>query len=326
MTGRRLALLALVAAGLIGPARAELVCPEAVHMAGRVKSGQSLSHTFTLANRGGAVIELLEVKPGCGCLRPEVAKVVLQPGEQAPLTAHVNTVTQPGGTNNWKTTVRYREAGAARELELTLRAEVIPEVSIQPANLLLHVSGPMTAHFKLLDRRDQPFQATRLVCASEHVRAKLSPPRREGEAWERTVTLEVLAGCPEGRHDDVLRVITTDPDYPELKVPFTVIKRVPGKVQASPASVEMTATRGQPLPAKIVLMGTSDNQDVRAGKVETSHRAVRCSYAAGPGSRLTLRIEIDHLELIGDVFEAEVKVHLSGPKPETVTIPVRVRR
>jgi len=327
MTGRRLALVALVAAGgLIGPARAELVCPEAVHMAGRVKSGKSLSHTFTLVNRGSAVIELLEVKPGCGCLRPELSAVVLRPGEQTSLTAHVNTVTQPGGPNNWKSTVRYQEAGVARELELTLRAEVVPEVSIQPANLLLHVSGPMTAHFKLLDRREQPFQATRLVCACEHVRAKLSPPRRSDEGWERTITLEVLDACPDGRHDDVLRVLTNDPEYAELKVPFTVMKRVPGKVQASPAAVEMTAPKGQALPAKIVLLGTCDDQDVRADKVETSHPAIRCNYAAGPGSRLTLRIEVDHLQITTDDFKGEVKLHLTGPKPQTLSIPVRVSR
>src|SRR5262245_861982 len=326
MTGRRMALLALVAGGLIGPSRAELTCPEAVHMAGRVKSGKSLSHTFTLVNRGTTVIELMEVKPGCGCLRPELSAVVLRPGEEGKLTAHVNTVTQPGGTNNWRSTVRYQEGAAVRDLELTVRAEVVPEVSIQPANLLLHASGPLTAHFKVLDHRAQPFQATRLVCASAHVRASLSPPRREGELWARTITLDVQASCPEGRHDDVLRVVTSDPEYPELKVPFTVLKRTPGKVQASPPSLELTATKGQALPAKIVLLGSGDDQAVRVGKVETSHAFIRCNYATGPGSRLTLRVEVDNLQITTDDFQGEVKLHLTGPKPQVVSIPVRVRR
>jgi hypothetical protein len=322
-----MALMALVAAGgLIGPARAELTCPEAVHVAGRVKSGKALSHTFTLENRGTSVIELLEVKPGCGCLRPELGAVVLSPGERGRLTAHVNTVTQPGGTNNWKSTVRYREGGATRELELVVRAEVVPEVTIQPANLLLHASGPMTAHFKLIDRRAQPFQATRLVCASSHVRASLTPPRREGEAWSRTVTLDVLASCPEGRHDDVLRVVTSDPEYPELKVPFTVLKREAGKVRVSPAALELTATRGQALPAKIVLLGSGDDEAVRVGKVETSHPFIRCNHASGPGTRLTVRVEVDNAQITTDDFQGEVKLHLSGPKEQTVSIPVRVRR
>lgn len=325
MTGRRMALMALVALVVTGPARAELACAEAVHSAGRVNSGTSLRHAFTLVNRGKAAVELLEVKPACGCLRPEVSAATAGPGEPITLTVHINTVTQPAGPNTWRTRVSYRAGGEPRELELAVRADVVPVVQIQPATVVLHAAGPISHQFKLLDRREKPFQAKQLVCGSPHVQAKLGPPRRAGDVWERTITLNVRAGCPEGRHDDVLRVLTADAEYPELQVPFTVVMRVPGKVQASPPALEITAPAGEPIPAKIVLLGC-DEGEVRATKVETSDPLIQCKYAAGPGARLTLRVVVDHARLAKGDFHGEVKVHVGGDRPQVVTIPVRVRR
>ena len=104
-----------------GAARAELVCPESTATLGQVASGSVLTHRFTLFNRGSHPIEVTEVKPGCGCLRPRLDRPTIRPGEQTSLMLEINTLTQAPGPNLWRAVVHYRENKQPAELTLAVR-------------------------------------------------------------------------------------------------------------------------------------------------------------------------------------------------------------
>src|SRR5262245_11514518 len=99
MTARSVLVAGLLAFVTAGAARAQLVCPRPTHATGEVRGGATLAHTFTLVNQGSEVIDITEVKPGCGCLRPVPDRVRFAPGEQGQLKLEVNTLTQPAGAN-----------------------------------------------------------------------------------------------------------------------------------------------------------------------------------------------------------------------------------
>src|SRR5262249_5930652 len=149
------------------------------------------------------------------------------------------------------------------------------------------------------------------------VRVQASEPRQDGGQWTRTVTLEVSADCPEGRHEHALVLYTNDANYPELKVPFTVVKRAPDAVRASPAAVEWRASGG-PWPSGFGGLASGGDRPMVIEAVETSHECLECRFASGPGLRATLRIVCDQPPAAG--LAGEVRVHVKGPMREVLTI------
>jgi hypothetical protein len=315
--------LSLALAAPAGALRADLRCPEPLFQAGEVRGGAPLVHRFRLLNAGPTPVEVTEVKPGCGCLRPQLDRRVFRPGESGTLTVEVNTLTQPEGPNTWRAVVRLAGGGQA-ELPLFIAAVVVSEVSVRPATLVVYTDTALGHELTLRDRRPRPLTVKAAVTTCPHVRARVSGPRRdEANGWLWSVALEVQAGCPEGRHEAMLHLHTADPTYAELKVPFTVVKRAPQRVSAVPAEVSLLGAHGQALPARVVLLGSSDERPVEVEGVEVSHPAVRCTWAPGPGPRATLRIQVEAARVAGDSLQASVRVRLSKPGPQTLVIPVR---
>src|SRR5262249_45588425 len=155
------------------------------------------------------------------------------------------------------------------------------------------------------------------------LRARVGEPRRGADGrWTRTISLEVLPGFPEGRHDGALRIASADPTYPELKVPLSVVKRSREQVSVTPGAGTLSGTRGEPLPSRTVGLAAADGREVVVERVAADDPAIRCTWAKGPGPRATLRIRVDQAGLPGAVLRGNVHVHLKGPAPQELTVPV----
>jgi len=306
---------------LTGAVRADLICDRPEHDAGQLKSGVALVHQFTLVNRGKETMQLGEPRGSCGCLRPTVSVKTLAPGESTTVRVEIHTVTQSAGPNAWRMLVPYSMPSQQGETLLVVRADLTPELTITPASLVIHTDRSLSHSLKLVERRSQPLMVRGVATTSPFVQAKAGEPEQEGGSWCRTLTLEVTSGCPEGRHEHALVVHTSDPDCPELKVPFTVVKRAPEAVKASPAEVSWTANAG-PLPSRIVLLSSGSDKPIEIDGVDVSHECLQVRYAAGPGSRATLRIVCEQPP--ADGLHGEVRVRVKGPKPGVVSIPVHV--
>src|SRR5262249_25218092 len=100
------------------PARADLHCPEPRIDLGEVKSGKPLAHRFAFTNRGTESVEITEIRPSCGCLKPRCDKGAYRPGESGTLLFEVNTLTQPAGPHSWRVLIRYRSGNREGELSL----------------------------------------------------------------------------------------------------------------------------------------------------------------------------------------------------------------
>jgi hypothetical protein len=305
------------------PVRAELECVQPVVDKGEVKSGLSLSHRFTLCNRGMEAVEITDVRPSCGCLAPKLEKRHLHAGESGELLLEVNTLTQPAGLHSWRITLRYKSDAGEQELSLFIRARVVTEIAVEPPSLAIYTDTSIAHEITVIDRRTEPLIVRAVPTSSPYVRTHLGDLRRDdGGHWRRTIRVEVSADCPEGTHTETLRICTSDPLYSELKVPFTIVKRPRRLVSAAPAAVVLSEGANQPLPARIVLLSAAEDAPVRIDRVESDHPAIDCRWATGPGNRATLKIRVDRQQIPGDRLRAAVRVHLSRPTAETITIPV----
>jgi hypothetical protein len=324
MTRTSWALWLLALAVPVGSARADLTCREPLFRVGEVRSGTSLRHSFALLNSGSTEIEVVEVRPGCGCLSARLAQRRFQAGQSGAVEVEVNTVTQPEGPNTWRVLLVYRQGEEWRELPLFVTAQVIREVSLSPANLVIYTDTTLGHTFTLTERRSAPLEIKAVVTTDPHIRGHAGERvTTAAGTWERPITLEVQPDCPEGRHEGTLSILTGDPLYRELKAPFTVVKRARQGVSAVPGSIHLVGTGGAALPARIVLLGANDRQEVVIERVEPSSPAIACRWAAGPGARATLKITVDRSRLTGASWEGQVRVHLKKPVGQIVTVPVR---
>ncbi len=312
--------LALLAASA---ARAELHCEQPAVKTGEVRSGTALTHRFALINNGTETIEILDIKPSCGCLTPRTDRRVYAPGARGNLLLEINTLTQAAGPQSWRATVRYREGREERELELQLAATIVTEVSINPPTLVLYTSSAIAHELTLTDRRARPMQVTSVEPSSPQLRARLGEWKHNDDGQNvRTVALEVLPDFPEGRHDEVIQIFTSDPEYRELKIPVTIVKRPKQTVSASPDVLAVSSAAGEPIPSRIVLLRAPDDLDVLVERVECDTPAVSWQTSAGPGHRATLKIQIDRTKVAGDALKANFRVVLKQPAGQTVTVPI----
>src|SRR5690606_32839809 len=116
-------------------------------------------------------------------------------------------------------------------------------------------------------------------------------------------------------------VRTDDPLYPEVRMPFTILRRASG-VTAVPAQVSLVGSRAA-LPSRVIQLGSADETPVEVAGVECGHPALSCRWASGPGPRSTLRLQIDGSRIAGGELNSEIRIRLSRPAGQTITVPVR---
>jgi uncharacterized protein DUF1573 len=320
---RFLFVVSLVIQTIVGTvARAELRCDEALVTLGEVKAGRPLTHRFTFTNRGTEVVQITAVQPSCGCLNPRLGERRLRPGDSGVLMLEVNTLTAAVGPNAWRVQLVYSSGGPSRELTLALRATVVSEITVRPAALVLQTESSVGHEVTLTDGRTNPLTATAVQTTDPMLRATLQKPRLDDAGHKvQTVRLDVEPAFPEGRHEETLQIFTSDSDYPELRVPVTVVKQARTAVRATPGEITMTAHSGA-LPARVVLLRGAEGIEVEVERAECADSAVRCTWAKGPGSMATLRVQIDGERISADGLHATLLVRLAQPAGAKVTIPV----
>ena len=131
--------LALIAGSALSTPPEELAFVEPEVNLGTVYTGVPLSHVFAFQNKSKAVVRIVNAHAECGCTTPRFTKLVYQPGERGELTLEVQTLTQGVGPHTWSVHLTYETGGVEREIEVELRAQLVSEVAVQPAKLVVQV-------------------------------------------------------------------------------------------------------------------------------------------------------------------------------------------
>jgi hypothetical protein len=304
-------------------ARADLAFPSPSIDVGEVRSGAPLKQRFAFVNQGADAVEITDLRASCGCVKPALEKRSYAAGDSGELTLEVLTLSQPPGEHTWRLQIAYRAGGESRQAELTLVGRVVAEVTVQPASLVISTEGTASHEITLTDLRERPLSVTEVHTSSPHLMGEVRRTAADGVGHRAiTVGLSLGAGCPAGRHEETVVMRTDDPQYPELTMPVTVVKRAKQAVTASPASVSLAAPAGGAVPSRIVLLRPSGGEAVAVERVEADHPAVVCTWASGPDHCATLRVTIDRAKLPADGLHATIHVHISKPAPATVDVPV----
>jgi hypothetical protein len=324
-TGTWVLLILTTSVGLLSPAhlRADLRFSSTAVHAGVVRAGTPLAHQFTFVNDGPEPVELIDARPSCGCLRPTVSKRVYKPGEEGRLKLEVNTLNQAAGPHNWTVRLQYKSGEANYEVGLQLSAKIITEVLVQPAAMVVIADKATSHEITLTDLRRQPLAITDVTASSPKLVPQLSEQYRDIQGhWFRKISLQVAEDYPDGRHDEVVEIHSSDPSYPSLRVPVTIVRRSQQHLTLTPSQVTISAPAGQPFPSRIVLLRSNDDKAVVIGQIESDDPAISCQWATGPNNLATLKIHIDRSQLHANNFHSSVTVHVSKPVDEKIVIPI----
>lgn len=293
----------------------ELRILEATANLGKVRGGAPVTHQFLFSNDGPEVVELLEARTSCGCLSPRLERRTLAVGDMGVLPMFVRSLGQPAGVHTWTAQLRYRLGQVEKEVSLQVTADIVNEITMQPAALTIYTVTGLAQDLVLTDSRPQPLNVAAVRTSNPSLKADLVG--QEGGRIQLRVA--ATAAFTAGRHDETVYIYTNDPFYRHLTVPVTVVKEVPQAVTVIPETVTLKAIP-EPVTVRLRAQGGAA---IEIEKVQANDPALSCRWAAGPGSWATLRIQVDKGQRLRKDQTPAVEVHLRRPEKTSILIPVR---
>jgi hypothetical protein len=314
-------LLAGFAIFLTSPAFADLRLLLERFDLGELRGAAVFSRRIEYINDGKLPLEIVDVKRACGCLAPVLTKKTLAPGEKADFVMQVRTIGQPNGPRTWQATIVYRQGDKILETPLILAGNVQNDVSLEPTNLVLSVSGVLKQEVRIVDRRKPGLTVTAVRVNAKAVRVATEA----GPAGLTKILLEVHGKeLAEDRLDAMLDLYTDDPLYGHFQVPITLLKAATAIVTPSPDIARITPGASG-IGSALVRLRNTGEKPLAIERVQADHPALRCTCAIGPGNDATLRIQVDTKQLSMAPLP-EVVVHFRDGTMSPVRVPVELRR
>jgi hypothetical protein len=296
--------------------------------AGEVKAGPVLTRRFAFVNAGAEPLTVTDLKAGCGCATPTLAKRTYQPGERGELTLAVNTLSQAAGPQRWAVTVGYQCGGRSESATLRVTARLVRDVTVDPTAVVIRGCEPQRVPINIIDSRRPPLTITAVRPSSGRLKVWLTgqgwlAPGDDSAAVEKNqmrmfrVDVWMAPDCPEGTFSEAATIVTDDPAYSEITIPVTIVREPKGQVTAVPSRAALVAGG-----SAVVQLRDADGRPVAVEKAEPGHPALTCRWTAGPGNLATLRVGLDRGKWDGGDLTADVRVTANG---QTTVIPVAVR-
>lgn len=187
---------------------------------GSITEGTKVDHTFSIKNNGDAPLQILRVRPSCGCTAANASSPTIQPGKKGEIKTSFNSANFSGtiaktislDTNDPKTPT----------YTLTLKGTISSEIQITPKQLNLgqiKVETTKTVALTVENRGNKPLKLTSVKTPMPQAVVKTDKNLlKQGES--ATILVSVTP-----RHDDrflsgYLSVTTDSPSKPEIMVPI----------------------------------------------------------------------------------------------------------
>ena len=213
---------------------------------------------FRFWNRGETPLEIVQIKPSCGCMKARLAggKQVYQPGEAGQFTVEVDITKEAPGRQQYAVQVNYKDEAAHAE-QLMFRM-TIPErkVTVNPPELWFYSSSgdPLSSQIMIEDHRGKELKVLDVeVHSSQRAAAPLKVEigdRKTIKAGVTGVPIKVVSAdrVPPGEQTVLLKIRTDDEEFPVLAVPVFLYGPQPGVQLTSGETVapEKPPERKQP--------------------------------------------------------------------------------
>jgi hypothetical protein len=210
--------------------------PENRYDFGMVPRGVKVKHDFQLVNRLAEPINILNLRPSCGCTSGRASASVVGPGQAATIEAEMDTRNYVG----LKATVLYvtlmTAGGREAEVGLGVTSHILSDIVLNPGSIDFGAvaRGQTPSQVLTIDRINGPdWRFTRMVSASKAINAQLVETKRAGATVNYSLSVSLKPDAPTGRLRDEIHLISNDPETPSI--PILVTAWVRGDLTAAPS-------------------------------------------------------------------------------------------
>lgn len=256
----------LAAAGASAPAAPRIDFPVTLHDFGPVSRGVSARHDFVVRNTGSTALEILDVRPSCGCTIVAEWTPLIAPGGVGVIPVQLETAQFVGSISKSITVTSNDPAHPTTFLEITAEIltpiEVASPVVVFPA--LTRLDQVVSRSVRIRNRVDPPVAITQVSSDQRMFRAELREitPGREFE-----LTLTTVPPLREGTINARVTMETTNPEMPELAV--QAVATVLPAVQVAPAEIVLTSPKLAAAEKRLVVVFNHRADDLRLFDLET---------------------------------------------------------
>lgn len=292
---------------------------ETVHDFGRIPSGMA-RHDFVFTNTGTALLEIKEVRPGCGCTTAEKWDSMVEPGRTGVIPLQFNSTGFSGAVAK-AATVRCNDPGGSN-LVLLIKADVWNPIEVKPATVVFTPSGEVqtneTRIVRIVSKVEEPVELSGLECTNRSFRTELKT-LQPGKEFELLIT--AVAPFLESRIDTAVTMKTSTPLRPSLTV--SVYLNVQPPVTIIPNMVSLP-----PGPLTNVVRHVLAIQNTESNRLVLSEPAVNVPGVTAqvlethPGRFFDLTVEfpVGFQAKLGQ--KVEVTVKSNNPRLPLIQVPV----
>lgn len=291
---------------------------------GRIKTGTDVAHDFWFHNTGNGPLEILQVKPSCGCTTSGQYDRIVMPGQSGKIPLKVSTGHATGPISK-SVTVVTNIPGAGSTTSIQFKGELWQLIQATPNSALFgNVSaaqtkeGPMVRKLTIQNNGDQKPSFGDLKCSNPAFTADLKE-LEPGKKWELTVTLgqNLTTGVQSG----MLDIATGLAEMPKLQIACSAY--LVADVDVVPNKMVLPAARTVSLQRDFYVRNNgskplhlsdlaASNQKLKVGLQETQ---------TGMAWRITMEVPSDYeIPREGD----KITFKTDHPNYPVITIPISV--
>jgi hypothetical protein len=298
---------------------------ELSHNWGPVARGATVRYPFYLTNTLNEPINIVGLRPSCGCTSGASDKSLVQPGERATVEAQMDTTNFVGHKATILFVTLMTSSGKQAEVRLAVSSDIQSDIVLNPGTVDFGylVAGQEVTRTVRIDRVGMPeWRAVKMSSSVKGIDAKLTELARTSTGVSYELTVGLRKDAPEGVIRNDLFIHTNDPNNPAIPVLMT--GQVVGALNVSPKSVNLgnlQAKSESPVQGRFVISGS---QPFVVTGVEGADEALELVVAETQPKTLhvlTVQLKPSMFGATGEISRV-LKVHtnLPGQPPAEVTV------
>lgn len=293
-----------------------------------VARGEILENTFEIRNDGDAPLEIMDVRPACGCTVAEYDKDIA-PGKVGKIHAKVDTTDFMGPIS--KSIAVFTNDAEHPKLQLVVKAKVKPFIGADPGYArYIYVQGERVEPIgQTLWAEDG--QKTKIVSVKapyDHLKVTYRPATEEernenaeGDQWRVEILLDKDA--PVGALREYVEIVTDHPRQQVVRIPISGFVRP--RQHITPMELDFGKLQGSSLPLRRTFHFTNFITDaIEVPKIETGVPGMTATTEASerqPGHRFKLMLNLGP-DMPKGPFNTVIKIHTTDPQNPIVELPV----
>lgn len=293
---------------------------------GKAREGTSIRYDFWFTNTGTGPLELLRVKPSCGCTTAGQYDRIVQPGKRGKIPIKLSTA-RLHGTVKKTVTINTNAPGDAAVVRLRIRGQVWQALSVSPRNANFgRLSQEMIADqqpkrvLTIVNNMETPAKLTN-VRSSEPGFSATVKAIEPGKKFELTVTAN--PSLRPKANSGTIEIDTGLSEKPTLKIPTSAY--ITAAVDVMPPQLTLVKDRSRPM-VRSFYVRNNTKEPVTLSDLTASNPKIKTTLQeTHPGKSFRIMVELPAGYVLPEGGD-RITVKTSNPKVPLITIPIRELR